>query len=169
VARYRAPSPAKALARDSQQVRPPGRMPRFCGIQRFGGRPEGFFAALGDRVSHNRPGPGLAARHAAAHSVLTDSEEEIPMQAALKTVLFVTTLALAGCATTGDFEKLESRVSSLESKLQAQATQMEALQFEIKAIDAKADRSVAQAAEAAARAEEAARKADAIFKKSVSK
>ena len=91
------------------------------------------------------------------------------MQAAIKTIVSGFALALVGCATTSDFDKLDSRVAALESKMQTQAGQIAALESKMSDVEAKADRSVAQATAAAERAEEAARKADAIFKKSVSK
>jgi murein lipoprotein len=81
-------------------------------------------------------------------------------------------LALAGCATSGDLEKLESRVAALEQS----TARIDALEQKVDDVAAAADRATraAAAAEASARdaatsADNAARKSDAIFKKSVSK
>jgi len=78
-------------------------------------------------------------------------------------------LTTVGCASTGDLDRVTSRVTALESASAEHERRIQALEAEMANATASAERSARSAAEAAARADEAARKADAIFRKSVSK
>ena len=74
-------------------------------------------------------------------------------------------LLATGCATNGDIEKLDKRVSALEGRVD----KLGDVERRAAAAEAAAQKAAADAAAAAQRADDANRRAEAMFKKSVSK
>ena len=70
-----------------------------------------------------------------------------------------------GCATSGDVEKLDNRVTALEGRVD----KLGDAERRAAAAEAAANKAAADAAAAAQRADDANRRADQMFKKSVSK
>src|SRR5262245_18699063 len=91
-----------------------------------------------------------------------------PMRTRWMVCLGATALLLAagtGCATSGDLEKLENRVTALEGRVD----KLGDVERRAAAAEAAANKAAADAAAAAQRADDANRRAEAMFKKSVSK
>jgi|GWRWMinimDraft_2_1066010.scaffolds.fasta_scaffold46806_1 outer membrane murein-binding lipoprotein Lpp len=83
--------------------------------------------------------------------------------------LCVASLSLAGCASTGDFDKLSARVSALESEHKGIDGRISRIESSLSSVDARVAEAEAKATQAAESAAAAEARADAMFKKSVSK
>jgi len=87
-------------------------------------------------------------------------------------IMLVFVIALVGCATTGDLEKIQAQEKQTSIKAdQALKTSQDANEAAMKATDAatRAENAAKMAEERAQKAEERAKKADAVFERSMKK
>ncbi len=84
-------------------------------------------------------------------------------------MMLVLGAALAGCATSGDLEKVQAQQKLIDAKADQALQDAQAAKADANAAKARADEAEKQAAERERIADEKAAKADAAFKKSMRK